>query len=94
MDKKYFKNCTPRHIKLYARYDAYTHGENAKLSMNPTLAQAKKYLEEEGNIGDTSLEVLAGTDTHIFFLSIDSNIEVVVAVRKMEFARSTSMELN
>lgn len=93
MDKKYFKNCTDAHIKLYARYDAYTQNSDAPLSMKPTIKQAIKYLEEHGNIGDTSLEVIHEDKRNVVYLSIDSGIKVMIVVNKNEFAKSSSLEL-
>lgn len=84
---------TDEQLVLYARYDAYTHGNNEIFRTNPTVLKAMAYLEEEGNIGDTSLSCLYEDEYNAVYLSIDSNIKVLVNVAKNFFSKSESIEL-
>lgn len=84
---EYFKNVSDEQIKLIAKFISWQTGE--KINENNTEV-CKEFIKQNG--GDTSIEVLHENKNYLVILSIDSCIELIIAIKKDNFEESQTIE--
>lgn len=83
-DTKYFTG-TPDQASTIARYQLYT--------LNEARAGRSDIEILQTTCGDTAVRTLYETENHLVFITLDSCIEVIIVIDKLDFAKSESIEL-
>lgn len=87
----YFTNTTPEQRKIIAQYNLYQLNEPT-LKADATDEEIKQIIQE--HCGDSHINVLAENASKLVYLSVDSGIEVIMVIDKMNFEDSIALEMS
>lgn len=86
----YFTNTTESQRLIIARWNLHAKGEPQPREM--TDEEAKRVIQE--NCGDSHVKVLGESYTMLVYMSVDSGIEVIVAIDKTYYDASVAIEVS